>query len=37
VEGEQNIKTGKKTSLLGHHKELGQEATTKKHMFSLNT
>jgi hypothetical protein len=37
--GDQKTKTGKKKllHLLGHHKEAGQEATSKKHVVSLNT
>jgi hypothetical protein len=39
VEGDQKTKTGKKKLPyhLGHHKELEQEATSRKHMFSMNT
>jgi hypothetical protein len=38
VEGDQKTKTGQKElHHLGHHKEYGKEAMSKKHMLSLNT
>jgi hypothetical protein len=37
VEGDQENKTGQETfSTAWHHRELGQEATSKKHTLLLN-